>query len=86
MSGTPAAYDVFGVIANEVRGVRIVAGKRSELAVLGRNAFFVQADPKEICPTEIESLILEKAKGQSQNVSLNSEGTAADRDASLGCS
>jgi hypothetical protein len=78
MSGTPAAYDVFGVIANEVRGVRIVAGKRSEQAVLGRNAFFVQADPKEICPTEIES--------QSQNVSLNSEGTAADRDASLGCS
>jgi hypothetical protein len=86
MAGTRRVYDVFGVIANDVRGVRVVAGKRSEQAVLGRNAFFLQADPKEICPTEIEFLILEKAKGETQKVSLNSEGTAADRDASLGCS
>lgn len=85
MGGTPAAYEVFGLIANDVRGVRVVSGKRSERAVVGRNAFFFQADPKAICPTEIEALILEKAKGPTEKVSLELERTSSDR-ASFGCS
>jgi hypothetical protein len=45
-----------------------------------------EEDTPTITAEEIELLILEKAKGQSQKVSLTPGGTAADRDASLGCS
>jgi len=88
MVGTQSRYEVYGLAANEIHRIRIVAGQKSRDAVMGRNAFFLQADPKEICPTEIDFLVLEKEKGQREKVPLDEPGfdeTPEPGDESFGC-
>jgi hypothetical protein len=88
MGGTQESFEVYGLIADDVRRVDVVANGTSWPAVVGRNAFIFQAHPQKICPTEIESLILERAKGQRDEIEVYSPGPEeADRmdDSSFGC-
>lgn len=72
MGGSESQFQVYGLIADDVRGVDVVAKGTPWPAVVGRNAFIFQAHPKKICPTEIEALILERAKGQRDEIEVYS--------------
>ena len=74
MSGSQSLWAVYGLIADDVRAVKVVADGQPWPAVMGRSGFVFEAHPAKICPLEIESLILERVKGQSDEVEVLAPG------------
>src|SRR5262245_58422083 len=89
MSGNGDSFRVYGLVADDVSGVEILANGKPYPAILGRNAFFFQADPKEVCPTELTALLVEGDKGPGHELEVyapsGAESDEAEREKYFGC-
>jgi hypothetical protein len=86
MSGTESRYEVYGLAANDVRRVLVVAKGERHPAVVGRNGFLFEARPTDICPTDIDYLVVE-GKGWTHKITLAEPGAPSELepDVDYGC-
>jgi hypothetical protein len=70
MSGTESRFEIYALVADDIRRVEIVARGQAWSAVVGRNAFVFQAHPHKVCPADIEELVFEDAAGKTRTHKL----------------
>ncbi len=89
MSGNESRFAVYGLVVDDTRAVKIVAGGRTNAALLGRNSFIFQASSEKVCPTEVELLVLEKENAKRHELELyaprGDDADRAERESSFGC-
>jgi hypothetical protein len=89
MSGNESLFTVYGLVADDARGVKILAGGKTYPALLGRNSFIFQANPEKVCPTEVRLLVLERENGKRHELELyapsGDDADQAERESYFGC-
>jgi len=71
MEGEGSVYRLYGVVANDVKSVSIVAGDRSYSAQMGRNAFAFEMKSNAVCPADIDRLLIQRSDGSTNKLELS---------------
>ena len=86
IEGDDGLYRVYGVAADDVRGVTVVTGTRRFAADMGRNGFVFETRPATVCPTEIKQLVVTTEDGRNSTIDLAEVSSlSAASESELGC-
>jgi hypothetical protein len=86
IDGDDSLYRVYGVAADDVRGVTVVTGTSRFAAEMGRNSFVFETSPAVVCPTEIKQLAVTREDGRTSTIDLaDVSSLPAASGAELGC-
>jgi hypothetical protein len=68
LHGDGPLYRLYGVVENGIERAWIQVGERRLPARIGGNGIYFEAKATEVCPTEIEALVVERADGEVKDV------------------
>lgn len=84
MEGEGSVYRLYGVVANDVKSVSVVAGDRPYRAQMGRNAFAFEMKSNAVCPADIDRLLVQRKDGGASKIELSSVAPPLRRE-QFGC-
>jgi len=84
LEGEGSIYRLYGVVANDVRSVSIVAGDRPYESQMGSNAFAFEMKSNAVCPADIDGLLVQRKDGSTSTVELRSVAPPLSRE-QFGC-
>jgi hypothetical protein len=86
LHGVGPWYRLYGVVEDDIERVSLRVGARLVPARVESNGIYFEADAREVCPVDIEELIVERADGRTEQVRWSelAPGVGASRDL-FGC-
>jgi hypothetical protein len=84
MEGEGSIYRLYGVAANDVESVSVVARDRQYQAEMGSNAFDFVMKSNAVCPTDIDRLLVQRKDGGASKIELSSVAPPLRRE-QFGC-